>query len=69
MTESGFTDDMDAPPDVGPSTEGLLAAPKSRPGLGKTYSTIMYGCPEAMHLFTNSPTGHERSTPEPSNRP
>ena len=33
--------------------EGLLVAPTSRPGLGKTYSTIMYGCPEAMHLFAN----------------
>jgi hypothetical protein len=33
--------------------EGLLAAPKAGPGFGKTYSTIMYGCPEAMHLFVN----------------
>ncbi len=31
----------------------LLVAPSSRPGLGKTYSTIMYGCPEAMNLFVN----------------
>ena len=23
------------------------------PGLGKTYSTIMYGAPEAMNLFVN----------------
>ena len=33
--------------------ERLLVAPTSGPGLGKTYSTIMYGCPEAMHLFVN----------------
>lgn len=31
----------------------LKVAPRSRPGLGKTYSTIMYGCPEAMNLFVN----------------
>ena len=31
----------------------LQVAPRSRPGLGKTYSTIMYGCPEAMNLFVN----------------
>ncbi len=31
----------------------LKVAPTSRPGLGKTYSTIMYGCPEAMNLFVN----------------
>lgn len=31
----------------------LLVAPTARPGLGKTYSTIMYGCPEAMNLFVN----------------
>lgn len=31
----------------------LRVAPASRPGLGKTYSTIMYGCPEAMNLFVN----------------
>jgi len=30
-----------------------LKAPTARPGLGKTYSTIMYGCPEAMNLFVN----------------
>ena len=35
--------------------ERLLVAPTSGPGLGKTYSTIMYGCPEAMHLFANDP--------------
>ncbi len=33
--------------------EHLRKAPSSRPGLGKTYSTIMYGCPEAMNLFVN----------------
>jgi len=33
--------------------ERLLRAPTSRPGLGKTYSTIMYGSPEAMNLFVN----------------
>jgi hypothetical protein len=31
--------------------ERLVIAPTSRPGLGKTYSQIMYGSPEAMHLF------------------
>ena len=31
--------------------ERLLIAPTSRPGLGKTYSLIMYGSPEAMNLF------------------
>ncbi|MBM4094686.1 MAG: hypothetical protein FJ276_35555 [Planctomycetes bacterium] len=31
----------------------LREAPKTRPGLGKTYSTIMYGAPEAMNLFVN----------------
>jgi len=31
--------------------ERLLIAPKARPGLGKTYSQIMYGSPEAMNLF------------------
>ncbi|HPM84000.1 MAG TPA: hypothetical protein PLF81_25010 [Candidatus Anammoximicrobium sp.] len=35
--------------------ERLLVAPTSGPGLGKTYSTIMYGCPEAMHLFVKGP--------------
>ena len=35
--------------------KGLLVAPTSRPGLGKAYSTIMYGCPEAMHLFVDDP--------------
>jgi len=33
--------------------ERLLKAPTSRPGLGKTYSTIMYGSAEAMNLFVN----------------
>jgi hypothetical protein len=33
--------------------ERLRVAPSSRPGLGKTYSTIMTGCPEAMHLFVH----------------
>ncbi len=33
--------------------EGLSVAPKATPGLGKAYSTIMYGCPEAMNLFVN----------------
>jgi hypothetical protein len=33
--------------------ERLLRAPTSQPGLGKTYSTIMYGSPEAMNLFVN----------------
>jgi hypothetical protein len=31
--------------------EALRTAPASRPGLGKAYSTIMLGCPEAMRLF------------------
>lgn len=31
----------------------LKVAPASRPGLGKSYSTIMYGSPEAMNLFVN----------------
>ncbi len=31
----------------------LLTAPAARPGVGKTYSTIMYGSPEAMNLFVN----------------
>jgi len=31
----------------------LLIAPAARPGVGKTYSTIMYGSPEAMNLFVN----------------
>jgi len=31
----------------------LREAPPTRPGLGKTYSTIMYGAPEAMNLFVN----------------
>jgi hypothetical protein len=31
----------------------LLEIPPTRPGLGKDYSTIMYGSPEAMHLFIN----------------
>ena len=35
----------------------LLEAPKTRPGSGKTYSTIMYGAPEAMNLFVNGVGG------------
>jgi hypothetical protein len=31
----------------------LLVVPPTRPGLGKSYSTIMYGSPEAMNLFVN----------------
>jgi len=31
----------------------LRVAPTARPGLGKGYSTTMYGCPEAMNLFVN----------------
>ena len=41
--------------------KGLLVAPTSRPGLGKTYSTIMYGCPEAMHLFVRGAAKGNRS--------
>jgi hypothetical protein len=33
--------------------ESLKVAPASGPGLGKTYSSTMYGCPEAMNLFVN----------------
>ena len=33
--------------------ERLLIAPTARPGLGKTYSQIIYGSPEAMNLFVN----------------
>ena len=33
--------------------ERLLKAPKSAPGLGKTYGLTMYGSPEAMNLFVN----------------
>jgi hypothetical protein len=33
--------------------ERLLQAPKVKPGAGKTYSTTMYGSPEAMNLFVN----------------
>ncbi len=33
--------------------ERLRVAPTSRPGLGKMYSTIMYGCPESVHLFAH----------------
>lgn len=36
--------------------ERLLIAPTARPGLGKTYSQIMYGSPEAMKLM-NTKTG------------
>jgi hypothetical protein len=28
----------------------LVRAPTSRPGLGKTYSTTMIGCPEAVRM-------------------
>jgi len=31
----------------------LQTAPTAKPGLGKAYSTIMYGSPEAMNLFVN----------------
>lgn len=31
----------------------LLVAPTAKPGLGKSYSTTMYGSPEAMNLFVN----------------
>jgi hypothetical protein len=31
----------------------LLKVPGTAPGLGKNYSTIMYGSPEAMNLFLN----------------
>jgi hypothetical protein len=34
----------------------LRVAPTARPGLGKGYSTTMYGCPEAMNLFVNGLT-------------
>jgi hypothetical protein len=33
--------------------ESLKKIPSTRPGLGKSYSTIMYGSPEAMNLFVN----------------
>ena len=33
--------------------ERLLEIPHTRPGLGKDYTTIMYGSPEAMNLFVN----------------
>jgi len=33
--------------------ERLRKAPASRPGFGKSYSTTMLGCPEAMNLFVN----------------
>ena len=42
--------------------ERLLVAPSSQPGLGKTYSTIMYGCPEAMSLFAGGEAGVESPT-------
>lgn len=35
----------------------LLKAPKTAPGLGKSYSTIMTGSPEAMNLFVNGIKG------------
>ena len=31
----------------------LLVAPTAKPGLGKSYSVMMYGSPEAMNLFVN----------------
>jgi hypothetical protein len=31
----------------------LLKTPSVGPGFGKSYSTTMYGCPEAMHLFVS----------------
>ena len=31
----------------------LLVAPTAKLGLGKSYSTYMYGSPEAMNLFVN----------------
>ena len=36
----------------------LLVAPTTRPGLGKSYSTTMYGSPEAMNLFVNGLDKH-----------
>jgi len=39
--------------------KGLRTAPQSGPGLGKTYSTIMYGCPQAMHLFVHGASGNK----------
>ncbi|MEF9438020.1 MAG: hypothetical protein L0922_04490, partial [Candidatus Mariimomonas ferrooxydans] len=36
----------------------LLVAPTTRPGLGKSYSTTMYGSPEAMNLFVNGSEKH-----------
>jgi exo-rhamnogalacturonan lyase-like protein len=39
--------------------EVLKVAPASRPGLGKTYSSTIYGCPEAMNLFVNGIPGGE----------
>ncbi|MBN1420006.1 MAG: hypothetical protein JXP34_14600, partial [Planctomycetes bacterium] len=33
--------------------EGLRVAPRPGPGLGKTYSATMLGCPEAVNLFAN----------------
>lgn len=33
--------------------ERLLTAPRARPGLGKTYSQIMYGSPEVVGLFND----------------
>jgi len=37
--------------------EGLRVAPRYQPGIGKTYSTIVLGCPEAMNLFVNGLVG------------
>jgi hypothetical protein len=36
----------------------LLVAPATKPGLGKSYSTTMYGSPEAMNLFVNGSEKH-----------
>jgi hypothetical protein len=35
----------------------LLKVPATAPGLGKSYSTIMYGSPEAMNLFVKKSKG------------
>jgi hypothetical protein len=32
----------------------LLKVPRTAPGVGKSYSTIMYGSPEAMNFFVNN---------------
>ncbi|MDD4108892.1 MAG: hypothetical protein PHH93_09245, partial [Prolixibacteraceae bacterium] len=38
----------------------LLEIPPSRPGLGKTYSTVMYGSPEAMNINVNISSEKQR---------